>query len=318
MSEPMNSQKCDAVREQFALLLYGELNFDEEERVESHLDGCAECRQALARQKRLHEALDGVAVTPSPALLSRSRQDLSALLDQEKRPSGVSTWWQDIKHSFSTGWKVQFLRPAGAVALLAIGFLGAKLTPGMNFGNAFQAMSLGGFGGAQVRDVATQPDGTVRIVLNETRQREVSGNMEDQHIRDLLLSAAKEASDPGLRAQTVTILMGDADDQDVRQALVFSLDNDKNADVRLKALEGLKRYGNDPEVQNALARVLLSDSNTGIRTQAIDALTARQGVLLNRQIVGTLQELMARENDAYVREQTQRILQSLKASSEIY
>ena len=35
---------CAAAREQLALLLYGELSFDEEERVESHLDACAECR----------------------------------------------------------------------------------------------------------------------------------------------------------------------------------------------------------------------------------------------------------------------------------
>ncbi len=45
---------------QFALLLYGELSFDEEERVDAHLDGCAECRAALEREKSLHAAFDGV------------------------------------------------------------------------------------------------------------------------------------------------------------------------------------------------------------------------------------------------------------------
>ncbi len=315
MSEPMKeTSNCTAVREQFALMLYGELSFDEEERVESHLDGCADCRQALARQNLLHQAVDGVAVTPSPALLGLCRADVSDLLDREKPASGMAAWW----HEFATGWKIQFLRPAGAVALLALGFFAAKVTPGLNFGSAYQAMSLGGFGGAQVRNVAAQPDGSVRIVLDETRQRMVSGSMEDQPIRELLMSAAKEAADPGLRAQTVTLLIGDADDQDVRQALVFSLGNDNNPDVRLKALEGLKRFGNDPDVQGALARVLLSDSNTGMRTQAIDALTSRQGQLLDRRIVGALQELMAREDDAYVREQCQRILESIKASAETY
>ena len=33
------------------MLLYGELYFDEEERVESHLDACGECRTALEREK---------------------------------------------------------------------------------------------------------------------------------------------------------------------------------------------------------------------------------------------------------------------------
>ena len=38
MSAEMNT--CAGVKEYFALYLYGELSFDEEERVESHLDGC--------------------------------------------------------------------------------------------------------------------------------------------------------------------------------------------------------------------------------------------------------------------------------------
>jgi HEAT repeat protein len=142
--------------------------------------------------------------------------------------------------------------------------------------------------------------------------------MEDQQIRALLMAAARDATDPGLRAQTVTILTEGADAEDVRQALVFALGNDQNTDVRLKAMEGLKRFSGDPLVQDALARVLLSDSNTGMRTQAIDVLTARQGQALDRQIVGALQEMMNREDDSYVREQCQRMLHSIKASAEIY
>ena len=79
---------CKDIREQFALLLYGELSFDEEERIDSHLDGCAECRAALARQKVLHEAVDAAAVTPSPALLNRCREDLAEMLPREKTGCG--------------------------------------------------------------------------------------------------------------------------------------------------------------------------------------------------------------------------------------
>ncbi len=306
--------KCTAVREQFALLLYGELTFDEEERVESHLDECAECRQALERQKALHDAIDGVAVTPSPALLSRSREDLSVSMDRERRGAGLASWWRQ----WTAGWNFQLLRPAGAMALLALGFFAAKVTPGLNFGGVYQGMSLANFGGAQVRNIAAQPDGSVRIVLDETRQRMVAGNLDDQNIRLLLLEAAKSAVDPGLRAQTVTILTGDAGEEDVRQALVAALANDLSPDVRLKAMEGLQQFASDPMVQGALARALTSDSNTGIRTRAIEVLTAHPGQTLNRQTVGVLQEMMDREDDAYVREQTGRMLRSIKASAEIY
>ena len=316
MSEILN---CKNIREQFALLLYGELSFDEEERVESHLDGCADCRAALQRQRGLHDALDGVAVTPSPALLNRCREDLTQLLGHEKPASGYAaswkrSWWQQM----TGGWNVQFLRPMTAMALLAVGFFAAKVTPGLNFAGGVAPMGLGNFGGAQVRNVATEPDGRLRIVVNETRERTISGSRDDRQIRELLMTAAKESADPGLRAQTVTILMGDADASDVREALAFAMANDENTNVRLKAMEGLQRYANDPVVQNALAHVLLNDPNTGMRTRVIEALDEREGQELNRQMVGALQALMSREDDQDVRERARRMLRSIKASDGTY
>ncbi len=310
----MSELNCKNVQGQFALLLYGELNFNEEEQVESHLEGCADCRAALERQRALHQALDGVAVAPSPALLTRCREDLTQLLGEQKPASGRTAWWRQM-----TGrWNVQFLRPMTAMALLVIGFFAAKVTPGLNLPGGVASMGLADFGGAQVRNVATEPDGRLRIVFNETRERTISGSREDRQIRELLMAAAKEGADPGLRAQTVTILMGDVDDSDVRQALAFAMANDENTNVRLKAMEGLQRYTNDPVVQNALAHVLLNDPNSGIRTRAIDALDEREGQELNRQMVGALQELMSREDDQDVRERARRMLISIKASDGTY
>lgn len=307
----MSEQDCKNIREQFALLLYGELSFDEEERIDSHLDGCADCRTALARQKVLHEAVDAAAVTPSPALLNRCREDLAEMLPSEKRAAGAESWWSQI----AGNWKIQFLKPVGAVALLAIGFFAAKVTPGIG---GITSMGLADIGGAQVRNVAAQPDGTLRIVFDEKRERTISGSRDDQRIRQLLMAAAKEATDPGLRAQTVTILVGEADESDVREALAFAMANDENTNVRLKAMEGLERYANDPMVQNALAHVLLNDPNTGMRTRVIDALTGHEGQELDRQMVGALQELMSREDDSEVRERARQMLHSIKASAETY
>ena len=312
-------QNCEDARGQFALLLYGELSFDEEERTESHLDGCEECHVALKRQKALHDALDGVALTPSPLLLNRCREDLTQSLAHEKSASGwgasgMHSWWQQM----TGGLKIQFLRPMTVMALLAVGFFAAKVIPGLSFAGSVASMGLGDFGGAQVRNVATEPDGRLRIVVDETRERTISGSREDRQIRDLLMAAAKEGADPGLRAQTVTILLGDADASDVREALAFAMANDENANVRLKAMEGLERYTNDPVVQNALAHVLLNDPNSGMRTRVIDALGEREGQELDRQMVGALQELMSREDDQDVRERASRMLHSIKASDGTY
>lgn len=306
---------CAAARDRLALLLYGELSFDEEERVESHLEVCAECRAALEREKALHAALDAVEVRPSPALLDRCREDLPELLRYQRRAQAQPGWWEQ----FASNWKIHWLRPAGAMALLAIGFFGAKIAPQFNFGGQSDYQAMGLLGNSVVRNVETQPDGRVRIVLDQTQQRTISGTIQDQAIRALLEAAAKDPSDdPGLRAETVEILVPGAGSADVREALVFALENDRNAGVRLKAMDGLKTYAHDPAVQGALAQVLLRDANAGMRTQAIDLLAAGPGGELDRRVIGALQEAMEREDDAYVRERCQRVLELIRASSEIY
>jgi hypothetical protein len=315
---------CAAAREQFATLLYGELSFDEEERIESHLDVCGECRGALEREKAVHAAFDGIEITPAPSLLRECREDLRARLMEEEaapRPSHTS-WWDKFVDGltlrpFSGG----LLRPAGALTLVALGFVGARMLPVMNLGgrSAFGSMSMTEPGASRVRYVEPAADGRVQIVLDETRQRVVSGRLDDQQIRGLLLAAAKDPTDPGLRAETVNILNTSAQSADVRDALVFALQHDQNAGVRLKAMEGLKPFAGQPEVRTALTQVLLSDSNPGLRTQAIDLLTAGTSGTVDRQVVVTLQELMERgERLGYVRERCRRVLQAMNASAETY
>ena len=216
------------------------------------------------------------------------------------------------------------MRPAGALALLAIGFMAARLTPTgwlngtSGAGATYSAMDLAHLGADQIRNVQADPSGRVNIVINENTQRTVSGKLQDAMIRNLLVAAAKESADPGLRAETVTILVNGAESADVRDALVFALENDQNTVVRWRAMEGLKAYTHDPSVQSALAQVLLQDMNPGMRTQAIDLLTSETGPAIDRQVVGVLQQMVSREDDAYVRERAQRMLEAVKASAGVY
>ena len=344
MSYPTNCDDvCNAVRDQLALLLYGELSFDEEERVDQHLDSCPPCSAALQQQKALHAAIDEIAVTPSPALLSNCRDNLFAALElQTSSPVDAhvasmnshaeakqESWWSQVLSSFEGKWNMTWMRPAGAFALLAMGFMAARVVPtfgvagGSNGSANYSAMDLTNLGATQVRNVQEDADGRVNIVLNETKQRTVSGSMQDAMIRSLLVAAAKGSSDPGLRAETVTILVNNTDSADVRQALVFALENDQNTVVRWRAMEGLKSHAHDPAVQTALARVLQHDMNPGMRTQAIDLLTSETGSAIDREVVGVLQEMVnreidPREDDAYVRQRAQRMLEAVKASAGVY
>ena len=46
---------CEDVRKSLALYLYGELPFEEEEALESHLDACEACREGERRNDSEHK-----------------------------------------------------------------------------------------------------------------------------------------------------------------------------------------------------------------------------------------------------------------------
>ena len=132
---------CAEARGQFWLLLYGELSFDEEERVETHLDGCADCRAALERDKAVRAGLDDAAVDPPPALLRECRAELAIRLESEQAPARAGWWEQFI--NLITAPPGAILRPAGALTLIAVGFLAARLLPGVLGSGAFGVTEAG-------------------------------------------------------------------------------------------------------------------------------------------------------------------------------
>jgi HEAT repeat protein len=150
----------------------------------------------------------------------------------------------------------------------------------------------------------------VKLLLEETRQRELSGQLGDGEIRRLLLAAAADPADPGLRVESIDLLKSQSSDDEVRKALLNALRGDPNCGVRLKAIEGLRAYAKDPETRRVLAAVLLNDDNPGVRTQAIDLLVQSK----EPDVAGVLQELVRREGNNYVRSRSQRALSEMKAS----
>lgn len=320
---------CDQVRKELALFLYGELSFDEEEQIQQHLDGCEACARNLASAQTLHGMVDEAEPALPDGLLLRARTGLREALCSETpvraaEAQGLGMWTRLSEWLMPAAW---VWKPAGAVALVALGFLGSRMTmtPGLTQ-MAGVAQEAGG------QPVATrvryiEPDasnnGTVQIVLDETHQRVVSGRFDDAPIRKLLLAAAKDPADPGLRVESVEMLCqrglkDSGKSVEVRDVLLYSIEHDENPGVRLKAMEGLKAFAGSMETQKTLARVLLNDSNAGVRAQAIDLLISQKAQGPNNAMAGTLQELLRKEDNDYVRLRSQRALRDMNASQGIF
>jgi hypothetical protein len=311
---------CEEARKNLPLFLYGELSFDEEELVETHVDECNGCRKELDLQKTLFAALDAVEMVPSAEALAKSRAELRSRLALAGQLSGASPargagFWDRLREGFTIHFHFApgLAQLAGAAAMLALGFVTARMTPNSVLGNWHSAGMIDP-ATSRVRYVEPVSPGRVQIVLDETHQRVLSGSVDDAAIQRLLLTAAKDPSDAGLRVESVDLLKNNSQSAEIRKALVYSLEHDPNAGVRLKALDGLKQFAQDPDTRQALTQVLLKDDNPGVRTQVIDLLVQRH----TDAMVGVLQELMEKEDNSYIRMRCQKVLQEMNASAEMY
>ena len=304
---------CDAVQRELSLYLYGELPSEGEERIEQHLESCEACRRALGIEKRIHRTLDAVERVPPAELLERCRLDLARMLRREEKAGRRSwtTWWPATGGwgSLSAAW----WRPAGAVALVAIGFLGARWTAPAG-GLPGESTSTGEPISTQVRYVEPSGSGRVRLVVDETRQRVFSGNLSDKRVQALLLEAVRNPSDPGVRAESLDLLKEQGASEEIRDALLYALEHDPNDGVRLRALEGLRAQAADPAVRRALSRVLLADQNPGVRSVAIDLLVQSR----DEDVVATLQQMLQREQNSYLRLRGEKALEEMNAPVETF
>jgi hypothetical protein len=300
---------CDQIRNEIPLYHYGELGQEEEERVEQHLVECAVCTDDLAQLRTFARTMARFEAPVPDDLLMASRAALSrAIRVTEPKPAPPATWIQHLRDWMNMG--VGMRVPAGALALVAVGFLAGKMAPGsIPFLNSLTpGTQQAGF--VSVRSVEPDPAGGVRISFDRVSRSTMSGSVDDAKIRAMLLSSMHDISNAGLRVEATGIAKDHANDADLRGALMEALLSDPNTGVRLQALEGLKPYAAEPDVRKALTETLLNDANAGIRVKVVDLLTARK----DDSMVAPLQTLMGKERNGYVRKSATDALRQMNAS----
>lgn len=297
---------CETIKDLLVLLNCGELSFEHEEAVETHLESCPACTLERQRLQHLDTFLELQSATVSSDLLGRCRRDLSATLMQEAPPRTAfspAAWWGSLS---SATW----LKPAAALALLTVGFMGGKLVrPGLPRLIATQPAVVQPATDS-ARGLETTSPEEVPISYQPSGQTAIRTEPNDARVRNLLLAAVND-QDPALRVDSIDLLQHRCGDETVRRALLGALKSDKNSGVRLKALDALRPYAQSPETRVVLAGVVLNDNSPTIRAQAIDLLVQSRGA----DVASTLQELLRREENPYIRERSVNALRAMKAST---
>ena len=305
--------KCEWVRENIVLHVYGELADDVRHELEQHISRCADCAAELKAQQDFHALLlEDRAADPTPNLLASSRMRLQEALETAQQGS----FWSRLPFD-PTEWlrQVRF-SPALASVILIFGFAIGGLTVYRVVPRGSQGPIPGPATGPTEASISgidsvTPLPGTdqVSIKYNTVSTQEAQGSLNDQKIQQLLLYAARNNYNSGVRVDSVDLLAQRSGDQQVRDALIYALQNDTNPGVRLKSLTALGTYvKTDTNVRDAVLRALVNDGNSGVR---IEALRLIEPVKADGSVRGVLMALAAKDQSTYIKSQARTMLAQL-------
>jgi len=149
----------------------------------------------------------------------------------------------------------------------------------------------------------------VTIKYETVSPQEAHGSLGDPNIQQLLLYAARNNFNAGVRMDSVNLLTQQPNHQHVREALLYALHYDGNTGVRLKALDGLGPYvKDDVQVRDAVLESLMSDTNPGVR---IEALRLLEPVRADSSVRIVLERLAAKDENRYIRSQARTLVAQL-------
>ena len=303
---------CELVQNNLVLHLYGELSDEARFELERHLESCAACAKEWHEVREFRGQMDALPqAEPSPYLLASSRIRLHDALENVQ--PGWS--WRRLVLDPARWLQAAKFSPALAAAILMVGFTGGVLTTFQIMpkssavaglpapGNSNQAAIAG------IRGIEQQPGSdSLQIHYDTLQPQSAQGSLDDPQIQQLLLYAARNQENPGVRVESVDLLSQRCQDPRVRALMIYALRYDKNPGVRLKALEGLQGHmKDDVRARDAAIEALLYDNNQGVRTQAIRMLDA---VKADGSVRSALRQLNKDQN-AYIRAQSQRMLASV-------
>jgi hypothetical protein len=318
MLEEETNMKCEWVRENITLHVYGELADDARYELEQHVARCADCAAELKAEEEFHALLlQEQAAEPTPNLLAASRMRLQESLETAQQGG----FWHRLAFDPANWLRQVRFSPTLASAILILGFAGGIGTTYKIL--AHQPQVAGSAVPATVAAPApaeasitgiqsiTQEPGSNQIAIkyNTVSTQEAQGSLNDQRIQQLLLYAARNNYNSGVRMDSVDLLTRKPDISQVRGALIYALRYDSNPGVRLKALDGLGNFvKDDVQVRDAVLEALVSDSNPGVR---IEALHLVDSVKADGSVRGVLMTLAAKDSSQYIKSQARTMLAQL-------
>jgi hypothetical protein len=278
--------ECTQYEPLIELMLAEEIEPGQLDRLLSHAEDCAGCRQFVD----LHYQLQEPALTPelpSEAGFSAMRRTVLRQISEDRKTGtpGLASLSRFFKLL-----SVPPVRYAAAAALLLVVLFTGVYT-GRNtlpLSPAAQPSMLADLRSeavknAQLSDVENSDylysnvdfrevdENVVAVSFDVTRHIEVARNNDDPMVQEILAQSLMNPAPISSRLNALN-QAGKVQDRKVQQALIFAMRNDPDTAVRLRAQSVLISYPSDTELQTAMMAVLGDEESVQMRMRALDYL----------------------------------------------
>lgn len=303
------------------LSVYNELTEEEKRLLQTHLDGCEECRYEMGKLSILHKTMKGI--TPYPVdeqLLVEARDQFRQALRATKGRSPAPNRWSElIRGVFRPGVRFAFAASVSfilGIVLSYVYFHTSAPVPGSQESPA-QTMFLPGE--TRITNIrflsGKNGDGQVDFTFDAVRPVHMKGNIQDEQVQKVLTYAILNEDNPGVRLRSIDAVAGQRTaDKEVRNALITALKSDINAGVRKESLHALQKFPLDEEIKLTLLFVLNHDKNPGLRIAAINLLDSlrNSNLVPDKDILEGFRNTVQTDDNNYIKLRAKAAIEEIK------
>ena len=127
-------------------------------------------------------------------------------------------------------------------------------------------------------DHSTLSPSSIKMVSHTNNRFNVSGNVNDKNIRQILYYLLLNDDDIDNRYQAGKQIKRITPDSESRMVLISSILSETDQRVKLQSMETLSRYQSSPDLINACKRILLDDHDFEMRLESLTILEKNRSI----------------------------------------
>jgi hypothetical protein len=279
-------------KKQAALYICNALSITSKRKLEQGLKTNSELRYYVDELKSSIETTKEISTLgPSEEFLQGSRNllrgKIQVLSSKETTGSILSTIFDKIKNEVISIAKTR--QPVWAVATyVIIGLIAGRLLflpigdqpidiSGQEKVDMNKLIQSGVLSDLQI-DQSTLSPSSIKLVSHTDNRFNVSGNVNDKNIRQILYYLLLNDDDIDNRYQAGKQIRRITPDGESRMVLISSILSETDQSVKLQSMETLSRYQSSPDLINACKRILLDDHNFEMRLKSLNILEKNKSI----------------------------------------